>query len=40
MENQKLLTNKGLLLKNFKEVVENLEDCESYIVDVLVSALD
>ncbi len=40
MENQKLLTNKGLLQKNFKEVVDNLKDCENYIVDVLVSALD
>ena len=38
MENQKLLTNKDLLLKNFKEVVDNLKDCETYIADVLVSA--
>jgi hypothetical protein len=38
MENQKLLTNKDLLLKNFKEVVDNLKDCENYIADVLVSA--
>jgi len=37
MENQKLLSNKDLLLKNLKEVVDNLKDCESYIADVLVS---
>ena len=37
MDNQKLLTNKELLLKNFKEVIENLKDCESFIQDVIVS---
>jgi|688.fasta_scaffold440918_1 hypothetical protein len=37
MENQKLLSNKDLLLKNFKEVVDNLKDCEAYIADVIVS---
>jgi len=37
MANQKLLNNKDLLLKNFKEVIENLKDCESYIEKVKVS---
>lgn len=31
MSEQKLLNNKDLLLKNFKEVIANLVDCESYI---------
>jgi hypothetical protein len=31
IEKQKLLNNKDLLLKNFKEVIANLQDCESYI---------
>lgn len=35
--NQKLLGNKDLLLKNFKEVIANLQDCENYIQDVIVS---
>jgi len=39
MENQKLLINKDLLLKNFKEVVDNLKDCENYIENVIVSDL-
>ena len=39
MENQKLLSNKDLLLKNFKEVIDNLKDCEFYIQNVIVSDL-
>ena len=35
--NQKLLSNKHLMLKNFKEVIDNLTDCEAYIQDVIVS---
>lgn len=31
IERQQLLKNKELLQKNFKEVVDNLRDCESYI---------
>lgn len=34
-ETQKLLNNKDLMLKNFKEVIDNLQDCEQYIQDVL-----
>jgi len=36
-QNQKLLSNKSLMLKNFKEVIDNLGDCEAYIQDVIVS---
>jgi uncharacterized protein len=36
-QNQKLLSNKSLMLKNFNEVIDNLNDCESYIQDVIVS---
>jgi hypothetical protein len=39
MENQKLMSNKDLLLKNFKEVIDNLKDCETYIENVIVSDL-
>jgi hypothetical protein len=35
MENQKLLSNKGLMLKNFEEVIENLKECENYIQEVI-----
>lgn len=35
---QKLLNNKDLMLKNFKEVIANLEDCETYIQEVLDGA--
>ncbi len=31
MENQKLLSNKALMLKNFEEVVLNLQECDTYI---------
>lgn len=34
---QKILNNKDLLLKNFKEVIANLQDCDSYIQSVIVS---
>ena len=36
-EDQKLLSNKDLLLKNFQEVIDNLEDCDEYIQQVIVS---
>jgi len=35
MREQKLFSNKDLMLRNFKEVVDNLSDCENYIQDVL-----
>jgi len=35
MRDQKLFSNKDLMLRNFKEVIDNLEDCEGYIQDVL-----
>lgn len=31
LESQKILNNKDLLLKNFKEVIANLDDCDTYI---------
>ena len=31
MENQKLLSNKTLMIKNFEEVVDNLKECDEYI---------
>lgn len=31
MENQKLLSNKDLMLKNFTEVIANLKDAEEYV---------
>lgn len=34
-ESQKLISNKDLMSKNFKEVIDNLSECESYIQDVL-----
>lgn len=35
MENQKLLSNKDLMLKNFTEVIANLKDAEEYVQDVI-----
>jgi hypothetical protein len=34
-EKQKLYSNKDLMSKNFDEVIENLDECESYIQEVL-----
>jgi hypothetical protein len=31
MKEQKLFTNKEMMLRNFKEVTDNLTDCEKYI---------
>ena len=39
MENQKLLANKDLMQKNFKEVTENLKEAEQYIQQVIVSEM-
>jgi len=35
MRDQKLFTNKEMMLRNFKEVIDNLSDAESYITDVV-----
>lgn len=35
---QKLLSNKDLLARNFAEVIQNLEECDAYIEGVIVSA--
>jgi hypothetical protein len=37
MTNQKLLSNKDLMSRNFGEVIKNLKECEHYIQQVLVS---
>ena len=37
MKNQKLLSNKDLMIRNFGELIENLKECENYIDRVLVS---
>jgi hypothetical protein len=34
MNNQKILSNKDLLLKNMQELINNLDDCEKFIDDV------
>jgi hypothetical protein len=34
MNNQKILSNKDLLLKNMQELINNLDDCEKFIEDV------
>jgi hypothetical protein len=35
IKEQKLFTNKNMMLRNFKEVVDNLSDCENHIEDIL-----
>ena len=35
--NQKLLSNKDLLSRNFDEVIENLDECDKYIQSIIVS---
>ena len=37
MKNQKLLSNKDLMIRNFGELIENLKECEHYIDSVIVS---
>jgi len=34
---QKLLSNKDLLSRNFQEVIQNLDECDQYIDSVIVS---
>jgi len=31
MTNQRLLSNKDLMLKNLEQLIENLKECEDYI---------
>jgi len=33
--NQKLLSNKDLLSRNFDEVIENLDECDKYIQSII-----
>ena len=35
MNKQKILSNRELMLKNFRKLIENLEDCEDYIKKVI-----
>lgn len=35
MKNQRILSNRQLMLKNFRKLIENLDDCEKYIQDVI-----
>lgn len=37
MSNQKLLSNKDLLIRNFGQLIENLKECEDYIQEVVVT---
>lgn len=37
MTNQKLLSNKDLMIKNLDNLVDNLSECEDYIQLVIVS---
>ena len=39
IKTQKLLSNKDLLLRNFSELIYNLQECEGYINDVLEGKL-
>jgi len=35
VKNQKILSNRGLLLKNLQQLISNLTDCENYIQRVI-----
>jgi hypothetical protein len=35
MKNQKILSNRQLMLKNFRKLIENLDDCELYVKSVI-----
>lgn len=39
MTNQKLLSNKDLMIKNLDNLIQNLNECEDYIQLVIVSLL-
>jgi len=36
MKNQKLLSNKDLMVRNFGELIHNLKECEEYVDRVIV----
>lgn len=38
MQEQRLLSNKDLLARNFDEVIRNLEECDEFIQQIIVSA--
>ena len=35
IKNAKILNNRELMLKNFKSIIDNLEQCEKYIQDIV-----
>jgi hypothetical protein len=35
VKNQKILSNRQLMLKNFRKLIENLDDCENYVQSVV-----
>ena len=35
MTNQRLLSNKDLMIKNLEQLIDNLRECELYITEVL-----
>ena len=37
LADQKLLTNKDLLSRNFDEVIQNLDECDTFIQSIIVS---
>jgi len=39
LTDQKLLSNKDLLARNFDEVIQNLDDCDAFIQTIIVSVI-
>ena len=39
LQEQKLLSNRDLLSRNFDEVIQNLNDCDEYIEGIIVSVI-
>lgn len=35
MKNQRILSNRQLMLKNFRKLIENLDDCEAYVKSII-----
>lgn len=40
MQNQKLLSNKDLMVRNLSELIKNLSYCEKFIQKVIVRIMD